>query len=1400
MGLKRFMAKLLVAGLALGLLPLMPGKFSSLPAAQAASGQELLPNGGFEAVSGGLPDQWTAITPVNYYASVTDNVYAGARALKLTDPSSTTGIGMRSANVPVGQGDRIQASVFAKDDTGHSILYLEFWDANNQRISYKTKKNTVSADWTVLSVEDDAPEHAAYVTLLLYSDSTNTGVSYFDVASITNVTQSTELLPNSSFEVVAGGQPAQWTAITPGSYYASDSSYAYDGSYSLKMSDPSAGTGIGMRSAQVPIVDGNSLKASVRAYDASGHSVLYLEFWDASNQRIAYKTKTNTATAAWTSLNVEDVAPTNAVAATLLLYSSSSNVGVSYFDAASLQYATPTPELLPNSGFESVTSNKPALWTPLSSAIGIQSATDQVLQGTYSVKLTDTSTTSSGGLRSAKVPITGGEVYKALIDVYVSSGTSFSYYIEFWDGANVRILNKYKTVSALSAWTNVAVEATAPDNAVTASVLLYSSGSNTGTAYFDQASLKLVPDIVFPLTVTGHPRLFFTGAEIPALRARSQDLTPSPSGETAKALWDSVLSTAHEYLNETSYTVLYYNGYPVTYPLPPVMPPVMANPPGYTGSPTYPYWAAMAKALQYRLETLSLAYVITEDSTYAAKAKSYMLSLADWERWTDTNYPCGGGLSCLDTAHLTLGVSAAYDMLYDTLTAAEKSKVEDALERLGLEPLRLSINDVDNNADALRAAALGSGGAALLGKSPKANKFLTRAVRYYQWYLDFRMNSGQTEGFNYTDYSVENMIRGIDNLTRTTGVQSYITHPFFNDFIVRWSNYFLSPGGGGLATISDSGANAFSYGFFPNTMSIVARWLNNPYAVWYLTQADLAGSAFDRFLYFIPNSNASVPNGWPSSAVFPEVGWAAIRSGWTGNDSLMTLIGNNNKLDHSHYDQNSFTLATNGTWIARDPGYRDLSPGPKQNFTAKDGHSTIRVDGGSQSVKGGGTLQTGIVSPTVDYMIGSAPGAYGTALTTFDRHVVRVRDYYVMMDDLKASSPHTYDWMLYAGPVKDAKVDGAAVASGVATNGNKLSYRHSGAQVTVYALEPSVVPITFDKYAGAESYGYIAQVNGGAAAADRKFLHVLKTEASQPAGVLAGTDLLPSVAASSGDIIDSVKAATTDILLYKADAVGDYVDFTLNVSEPGAYSLSAYLVLAPKYGQVKAYVDGQPVGPVFDSYSPVTQSAPLQPFGNVTLTAGPHTVRLEVVGKHPSSGDYWIGIDEIRLLPAANNAVGTDANLQPERVEATGVLGAKVSCTVTCSVYDYVLFKTGTSSSEYTVENITSNAKQSVVSHGASGVPVAFAMTDGTGLADSGQTLLQGAANFDASFAYVPETGITTGIWNADAGSSFSLWVPGTPALVQVDGAAVTNYSYNATAKLLTLPLTAGRHSITVQE
>lgn len=1209
-----------------------------------------------------------------------------------------------------------------------------------------------------------------------------------------------QLLQNGGFEDATGVLPNHWAPLVAGSHYAVSTATVLEGTYSVRLNDPSAGFGIGLRSAPVPTAAGDALKASVSVYTEAGSSSFYLEYWNAADERIGVKTATNTATGSWKKLAVELEAPAGTAYATVLLYASVPNVGAAYFDDALLKRVVPDAGAVANGGFENVENGMPERWTPIAPG-SYSSVSATVYNGLYAVRLADASPTAGIGLRSAKTAAEAGIAYTATVWLYNESGAG-AYYLEYWNAAGERIAAHSVTGTGTGQWKQLQVEAKAPAGTVAATVLLYSSTTNTGVSTFDDAFLGEKPPepvIEFPLAVASHPRLYFTSNELPAVIARSAGTNTSPQGDTGQQLWSRIAADAQTFLHETSFSIAYYNGYTVTYSVPPVQPEPMDPPPGF--EKPYPYWASMAKSLQTRMETLSLAYAVTGDDDYAYKAKAIALALADWTSWTELNYPCGG--TCLDTAHLTMGVSTVYDVLYNTLTTAERQKLEDALEHLGLTPLADTIAFADNNAHALRAAALASGGAALLGENANANRYLTKATNFMQWYFDIRMTAGQSEGFSYTDYSVENMIKGIDKIARTTGEAGLLAHPFLDDFIVRWTNYFLAPGGGGLAIFADAGTNSSYDGLFHNTMSIVYKLTNNPYAGWYLSQAKLAAPNFDKFVYFQTGSGIQKPEAWPSSAAFPEVGWAALRSGWDADDTLLAFNSSNPSftVGHNHYDQNSFQIAVGGDWIARDPGRQDYNPGPVHDFTTKAGHSTVLVDGQPQSLLGRGSLDVGLLSPDYDYVKGSAAEAYGGQLTRFDRHIafMKPHGYYVVMDDLASDTPRTYDWVLYGASMKDIAIDGGAGTVGQTVYGNSLYYRNPHAQLTAAFPGDEPKPLTVATYPGAESYGYTVKVGSGAPVTAHRFLTVLKAAPFGEPGYWNGADLLPLASGSSGKELKLVWAGTTDTALYRATQAGDYVEFDIDVPTAGTYDLSAYYILAPIYGRIQVYVDGAPVGPATDLYATEVRNAPPTEHGSLSLGAGSHTLRFEVVSKNPAATGYYFGIDEVRLVPAGSPPAHAAMAVDAERLEGAGVIAAKIADADGSGGTDYVLFRTG--SAAYAVDGIGSDAVQSAVSRSGAGAAVLYAMSDGSTLADGGRTLLAGPQPFSASFAN--DAGGLTGrgqLKIASAGA-YAVHLPFAPAAVTLDGqpAAPGAYTYDPVAGLLTLTLAAGTHTVAVE-
>jgi hypothetical protein len=98
-----------------------------------------------------------------------------------------------------------------------------------------------------------------------------------------------------------------------------------------------------------------------------------------------------------------------------------------------------------------------------------------------------------------------------------------------------------------------------------------------------------------------------------------------------------------------------------------------------------------------------------------------------------------------------------------------------------------------------------------------------------------------------------------------------------------------------------------------------------------------------------------------------------------------------------------------------------------------------------------------------------------------------------------------------------------------------------------------------------------------------------------------------------------------------ADAVGDYVEYTLHVATAGAYDISvAYKGMASR-GIARLKIDGANQGSTFDQrLNPGFQSVSL---GSKQLSAGNHTFRFEVVGT--SGSGYSLTVDAITLSGSA---------------------------------------------------------------------------------------------------------------------------------------------------------------------
>jgi hypothetical protein len=97
-------------------------------------------------------------------------------------------------------------------------------------------------------------------------------------------------------------------------------------------------------------------------------------------------------------------------------------------------------------------------------------------------------------------------------------------------------------------------------------------------------------------------------------------------------------------------------------------------------------------------------------------------------------------------------------------------------------------------------------------------------------------------------------------------------------------------------------------------------------------------------------------------------------------------------------------------------------------------------------------------------------------------------------------------------------------------------------------------------------------------------------------------------------------------------ATGQFVEFTLPSIGAGTYSVKMSYKTNTNRGILNLKVDGTQVGGTLDQYASAS-TYPTTTFGNVTLAAGTHVIRLTVTGKNASSTSFVLSADKFTLTP-----------------------------------------------------------------------------------------------------------------------------------------------------------------------
>lgn len=1364
-----------------------------------------------------FPADWNKIGDTGTVETVDNG--DGTHSAKFTYVSGTNGIS--SNNVAVEAGKFYSVSAVFKNTTGQKPkIYLKFYNETGIQIAavfwhgYEYLELAPGGNYVLKnSGYILAPAGARTAVLSIEQTAQTSGELLVDSVSLEKKELS-EAVANGGFESTQTNDikyPVGWNAYswTSGCVATVQTQIVKSGQSSVKM-DMTGVTDLNVKgaliSSLVSVVPGETYEMSASIYnEGTGKLALYCYWISGDGKQSLSKYPVSTSTGTWETVTSGKInAPSGAVAAAVMIYQST---GVSYVDDVTIKHVVKINyyDSLQNPGFENGTSPDGNIlnWSKLAASNNVVLSTEKKYEGVYSARLA-AENSNGNGLRSDPVKVSANLPYRAKIMLYNDIGTS-EVYLEFWNENSSRIGVKVEALSRTKEWTEITVEEYAPESAVYATILVYQNSGVRGIVYADNGSLAQFtpePEVVqeFTPVVSGHPHVYFTSNDIAALKAKAQDAEKAAMGSSGKEIGGKILAQADIYLAEKQINNNFKDVYgksniTITIPSPPTNVDVRSlSPDQPSGYGNYPFWTSVSRGLEDRMEILAMAYTLTDNEAYAQKAISIAMAMTTWGSWHD---PKDTAVTTnLDTAHIMFGVSTVYDLLYNKMTAAERTAIQTAMINKGLEPLFINAKaKQDHNIQALRNAALGTGALALIGDidSSYTNRYLTRAMEYFNWYLEERKSSGNQEGFGYTSYALENMIDTFEQFARVTGKNELVNDPWLNNDLVKWVVSFSSPGSYTLAPVSNFDASTQFY----QTFSVLAN-NGNGLAGWYLSKAKPGSQVLltKQFLYLNKNMPVITPvQAIGNTAYIKSVGWGAMRTGWNPTDTLFGLISNNTGLGHNHYDQNSFLIATNGQWLASDPGYSNFAYDKVWDFKSKVGHNTILVDwikdtaSGAQIYKGGGSITPKVLTSSYGYMVGSAADAYGDLLDKYDRHTLMVnhkeQPYFVVFDDLASSQDRKYTWSLYTEGWDKLLVDGNAINGRTSSQtGNSIEVQKGYNKLYAQFIDNDALQIDTDMFGGTE--GPYIHASNVEKTKSHNFLTIMNTFSSAitiPAAVFQPTAIMEE---------GTTGALSLNSALFRGEkGIGGKITWTFNVEKTAEYDMTLVMPNSYIYGIYQASIDGMNLGVPYDGYSAEITMGNLNHLGTMTLSEGEHTLTMTCTGTSVPTGD--------KFFTAVTNIVLKDTSIDPnkdkavqisEKYDTDSVLGARI--TYMEGKQDLVLFNRGTG--EASTPDIVMNAKNATVLGITKKAFEGFGAVDATKLSYKGEVLLesQGAISVVADYSDKKNSFFEL---NSSVSQTVKLYVPYKAKAVVIGGQSAV---FTQHGNLLSISVAAGNSSVVV--